>query len=228
MGKESGEETGSTDEEMGDGSGSRNGGEGVKHHRTVGDENLVANLTKQAEIEVDKRFLAPTNADEGQRSMGKDFRTVGEIPSKETKENMTDDMASSRNTHRNGPMLVTHDIGPKACRVDLLSNSFTPLDLPFTSSIIRSSEQSNQGEPGLSFQTDGKLSNIHMDLDFEERLKAVKRSALEQKRIDGSKEYESVDYNAPVESASSTVGFGTKKNLKKVSALNPNSNQTGN
>ncbi|XP_058199173.1 uncharacterized protein LOC131314503 [Rhododendron vialii] len=64
--------------------------------------------------------------------------------------------------------------------------------------------------PGLSFQSDGKSSNIAMDLEFEERLKAVKRSALEQKRIDESKEYESIDYDALVESDRSTVGLGTK------------------
>lgn len=38
----------------------------------------------------------------------------------------------------------------------------------------------------------------------------LRRSALEQKSIDGSKEYESIDYDAPAESASSTVGLGTK------------------
>ncbi|XP_058222645.1 receptor-like kinase LIP2 isoform X1 [Rhododendron vialii] len=64
--------------------------------------------------------------------------------------------------------------------------------------------------PGLSFQSDGKSSNIAMDLEFEERLKAVKRSALEQKKIDESKEYESIDYDALVESDRSTVGLGTK------------------
>ncbi|KAF7149660.1 hypothetical protein RHSIM_Rhsim02G0000100 [Rhododendron simsii] len=92
--------------------------------------------------------------------------------------------------------------------------------------------------PGLSFQSDGKSSNIAMDLEFEERLKAVKRyagrasdwqgtsvlqkslsvnaavlsqlSALEQKKIDEIKEYESIDYDALVESDRSTVGLGTK------------------
>lgn len=36
------------------------------------------------------------------------------------------------------------------------------------------------------------------------------RSALEQKKIDEIKEYESIDYDALVESDRSTVGLGTK------------------
>ncbi|CAL5374097.1 unnamed protein product [Camellia sinensis] len=64
--------------------------------------------------------------------------------------------------------------------------------------------------PGLSFRTDGKSSNIAMDLQFEERVEAVKRSALEQKKIDESKEYRAIDYDAPVESDPSTIGLSTK------------------
>ncbi|GMP35229.1 hypothetical protein CsSME_00007764 [Camellia sinensis var. sinensis] len=64
--------------------------------------------------------------------------------------------------------------------------------------------------PGLSFRTDGKSSNIAMDLQFEERVEAVKRSALEQKKIDESKEYRAIDYDAPVESDPSTTGLSTK------------------
>ncbi|THG20079.1 hypothetical protein TEA_000632 [Camellia sinensis var. sinensis] len=107
--------------------------------------------------------------------------------------------------------------------------------------------------PGLSFRTDGKSSNIAMDLQFEERVEAnlvrgsqkvlysdqwsqpsrkkqlivLKtfeihralgglcshhsiRSALEQKKIDESKEYRAIDYDAPVESDPSTTGLSTK------------------
>ncbi|XP_057474047.1 uncharacterized protein LOC130762429 [Actinidia eriantha] len=64
--------------------------------------------------------------------------------------------------------------------------------------------------PGLSFGTDGKSSNIAMDLQFEERLKAVKRSALEQKKSGESEKYGAIDYDAPVESDPSTIGLGTK------------------
>ncbi|PSR96995.1 Protein SLOW GREEN 1 like [Actinidia chinensis var. chinensis] len=62
--------------------------------------------------------------------------------------------------------------------------------------------------PGLSFGTDGKSSN--MDLQFEERLEAVKRSALEQKKSDESEKYGAIDYDAPVESDPNTIGLGTK------------------
>ncbi|GFZ11621.1 tetratricopeptide repeat (TPR)-like superfamily protein [Actinidia rufa] len=64
--------------------------------------------------------------------------------------------------------------------------------------------------PGLSFGTDGKSSNIAMDLQFEKRLEAVKRSALEQKKSDESEKYGAIDYDAPVESDPSTIGLGTK------------------
>ncbi|KAK9281536.1 hypothetical protein L1049_004439 [Liquidambar formosana] len=64
--------------------------------------------------------------------------------------------------------------------------------------------------PGLSSQSGGKSNNVAMDLQFEERLEAVKRSALQQRKADESKEYGPIDYDAPVESEQNTVGLGTK------------------
>ncbi|XP_057988892.1 uncharacterized protein LOC110665716 isoform X6 [Hevea brasiliensis] len=43
-----------------------------------------------------------------------------------------------------------------------------------------------------------------MDIEFEERLEAVKRSALEQRKAD------EIDYDAPVKSEKKTIGLGTK------------------
>ncbi|XP_065864094.1 uncharacterized protein [Euphorbia lathyris] len=62
--------------------------------------------------------------------------------------------------------------------------------------------------PGLSSRFDGKSKTI--DIDFEERLQAVRRSALEQKKTDEIKTYGPIDYDAPVESDKKTIGLGTK------------------
>ncbi|XP_059456052.1 uncharacterized protein LOC132186212 isoform X2 [Corylus avellana] len=63
--------------------------------------------------------------------------------------------------------------------------------------------------PGLSSRFDGKSTNKALDLQFEERLEAVKRSALEQKKVDEVKEFGAIDYDAPVESEKK-IGLGTK------------------
>ncbi|XP_060969310.1 uncharacterized protein LOC115713390 [Cannabis sativa] len=66
--------------------------------------------------------------------------------------------------------------------------------------------------PGVSSRFGGKSNNntTLKDLDFEEKLKAVKRAALEQKKADGEKEFGPIDYDAPVESEKKTIGLGTK------------------
>ncbi|OMO76077.1 Tetratricopeptide-like helical [Corchorus capsularis] len=64
--------------------------------------------------------------------------------------------------------------------------------------------------PGLSAQFDGKFNSSSLDVDFEERLEAIKRAALEQKRAEEQKEFGPIDYDAPVESDKKTIGLGTK------------------
>ncbi|XP_059639097.1 uncharacterized protein LOC132281406 isoform X2 [Cornus florida] len=64
--------------------------------------------------------------------------------------------------------------------------------------------------PGLNPRTEEKSRNIAFDVEFEKRLEAVKRSALEQKKADEVKEYGAIDYDAPMESKGSTIGLGTK------------------
>ncbi|KAF6144290.1 hypothetical protein GIB67_024517 [Kingdonia uniflora] len=64
--------------------------------------------------------------------------------------------------------------------------------------------------PGLSGRQDGKSSNVVSDLQFEERLEAIRRSALKQKKTEESKPSETIDYDLPVESEKNTVGIGTK------------------
>lgn len=41
-------------------------------------------------------------------------------------------------------------------------------------------------------------------------LNCMHRSALEKKKADENKIYQAIDYDAPVESEQSTIGFGTK------------------
>ncbi|RZB98296.1 hypothetical protein D0Y65_021323 [Glycine soja] len=64
--------------------------------------------------------------------------------------------------------------------------------------------------PRLSSQLDGKSRNDFLDVDFEERLKAVRRSALEQKKAEEEKEFGAIDYDAPIPSDNKTIGLGTK------------------
>lgn len=70
--------------------------------------------------------------------------------------------------------------------------------------------QSNQA-PSLSSRIDGKTNIISSDdLQFEQRLQAIKQLALEQKKSEEEKQYGAIDYDAPVKTESSTIGLGTK------------------
>ncbi|MED6168977.1 hypothetical protein PIB30_017122 [Stylosanthes scabra] len=66
--------------------------------------------------------------------------------------------------------------------------------------------------PRLSSQLDGNSRNNTLDLDFEERLQAVRRSALEQKKADDQKQFGPIDYDAPAPPSSNqkTIGLATK------------------
>ncbi|XP_010472726.1 PREDICTED: uncharacterized protein LOC104752315 [Camelina sativa] len=63
--------------------------------------------------------------------------------------------------------------------------------------------------PGLNTQFDGK-SGRSFDIDFEERLENIRRSALEQKKTEVVQEFGPIDYDAPVKSDQKTIGLGTK------------------
>ncbi|XP_047962968.1 uncharacterized protein LOC125207602 isoform X3 [Salvia hispanica] len=71
----------------------------------------------------------------------------------------------------------------------------------------QSSTSPNQA-PGLSSPKTNYTSSD--DLDFEQRLQAIKKSALEQKKEEEKKVIGAIDYDAPVEDNSSTIGLGTK------------------
>uniref|UniRef100_A0A7N0VHX5 Uncharacterized protein n=1 Tax=Kalanchoe fedtschenkoi TaxID=63787 RepID=A0A7N0VHX5_KALFE len=51
------------------------------------------------------------------------------------------------------------------------------------------------------------------NVEFEERLEAVRRLALEKKKVDDNKIYGPIDYDAPVEPKQETVGLGAKVGL---------------
>lgn len=64
--------------------------------------------------------------------------------------------------------------------------------------------------PGLSSQIDGKSNSFSIDNEFEERLQAVKRVALQQKKAEEEKNYKAIDYDAPTETKSSNVSMAAK------------------
>ncbi|CAM8877977.1 unnamed protein product [Rhodiola kirilowii] len=51
------------------------------------------------------------------------------------------------------------------------------------------------------------------NIEFEERLEAVRRLALEKKKVDGQNSYGPIDYDAPVEPKQNTVGIGAQVGL---------------
>ncbi|KAK0596754.1 hypothetical protein LWI29_018663 [Acer saccharum] len=76
-------------------------------------------------------------------------------------------------------------------------------------SITKQSNPPSTQAPIISSRFDAK-SNKSLDIDFEERLEAVRRSALEQKKAEEEKEFGAIDYDALVESEKKTIGLGTK------------------
>ncbi|XP_031249397.1 uncharacterized protein LOC116107231 [Pistacia vera] len=64
--------------------------------------------------------------------------------------------------------------------------------------------------PVLSFQFAVKSNIKSLDVDFEERLAAIKRSAVEQKKEEKEREFGAIDYDAPIESDKKTIGLGIK------------------
>ncbi|KAK4394967.1 hypothetical protein Sango_1651000 [Sesamum angolense] len=74
-----------------------------------------------------------------------------------------------------------------------------------------SPKQSSNQAPGLSSPTGGRMNyTFSDDLEFEQRLQAVRKLALEQKKAEEQKEYGAIDYDAPTETNSSAIGLGTK------------------
>lgn len=82
---------------------------------------------------------------------------------------------------------------------------------PQRNSSTRQSDDLLNQAPRLNSTNDVRKSkSVGSDLQFEERLDVVKRSALQQKKTEEEKAYGAIDYDAPVESRSTTIGLGTK------------------
>ncbi|KAL8235227.1 hypothetical protein R6Q59_021327 [Mikania micrantha] len=64
--------------------------------------------------------------------------------------------------------------------------------------------------PATSYGLEGTSKSFTSDLEFEERLQAVKRSALNQKKAEEKNMYGTIDYDAPVASEPNKIGLGTK------------------
>ncbi|XP_076883954.1 uncharacterized protein LOC143532941 [Bidens hawaiensis] len=64
--------------------------------------------------------------------------------------------------------------------------------------------------PATNYGMDATSKSFTSDLEFEEKLQAVKRSALNQKKAEEKNMYGTIDYDAPVASEPDKVGLGTK------------------
>ncbi|KAF9611693.1 hypothetical protein IFM89_034876 [Coptis chinensis] len=74
----------------------------------------------------------------------------------------------------------------------------------------KSTETRPSQAPGLISQSDGNFSSIGSNNQFEEKLQAVRRAALEQRKIKESNQFGTIDYDAPIVSEQNAVGLGTK------------------
>ncbi|THU71073.1 hypothetical protein C4D60_Mb08t31710 [Musa balbisiana] len=68
----------------------------------------------------------------------------------------------------------------------------------------------SQKAPQLTSSTSRNSSNAVLDQQFLEKVEAVRRSALEQKKAEENKNYQAIDYDAPIEPEQNTIGLGTK------------------
>ncbi|CAN6447498.1 unnamed protein product [Victoria cruziana] len=74
----------------------------------------------------------------------------------------------------------------------------------------RQSETSIGQAPGLSSSNDRRSENIVLDSKFNEKLEAIKRNTLEQRKAKENEQYRAIDYDAPIEPDKSSTGLGVK------------------
>ncbi|XP_028549899.1 uncharacterized protein LOC110103712 isoform X6 [Dendrobium catenatum] len=58
--------------------------------------------------------------------------------------------------------------------------------------------------------TSGKSNDPIFDRQFLEKIESVRRSAYEQKKAEGERNFQPIDYDAPIESEQSKIGLATK------------------
>ncbi|CAN6180221.1 unnamed protein product [Urochloa humidicola] len=76
--------------------------------------------------------------------------------------------------------------------------------------ISGNSKNMDQWVPELRTGSGNRSGKQVMDKQFLEKVEAVRRSALEKKKAEENKDYQAIDYDAPIESDKSTIGFGTR------------------
>uniref|UniRef100_A0ACD5TIR6 Uncharacterized protein n=1 Tax=Avena sativa TaxID=4498 RepID=A0ACD5TIR6_AVESA len=86
-------------------------------------------------------------------------------------------------------------------------------DVALDTSKVASGDSKNQEQwaPELGIGRENKSGKTVMDKKFLEKVEAVRRSALDKKKVEEKKSYQAIDYDAPIESdKKSTIGFGTR------------------
>ncbi|KAK1272226.1 hypothetical protein QJS04_geneDACA004461 [Acorus gramineus] len=77
-------------------------------------------------------------------------------------------------------------------------------------SAFKSYKMNNRQVPELVNGTRGKVSDVVLDRKFMQKLEEVKRSTLEQKKVEEEKLSRPIEYDSPIDSEQPTIGFGTK------------------
>lgn len=86
-----------------------------------------------------------------------------------------------------------------------------PKDVALEPSNVNSGNPKNRDQWGTELRTGTEnRGKPVMDKQFLEKVEAVRRSALEKKKAEENKDYQAIDYDAPIESDKSTIGFGTR------------------
>ncbi|KAK1294494.1 hypothetical protein QJS10_CPA16g00594 [Acorus calamus] len=77
-------------------------------------------------------------------------------------------------------------------------------------SAFKSYKMNNRQVPELVSGTRGKVGDVVLDRKFMQKLEEVKRSTLEQKKVEEEKLRRPIEYDSPIDSEQPTIGFGTK------------------
>ncbi|RLM87768.1 uncharacterized protein C2845_PM04G07920 [Panicum miliaceum] len=87
-----------------------------------------------------------------------------------------------------------------------------PKDVAVEPSKVVSGNPKNMDQwvPELRTGSENRSGKQVMDKQFLQKVEAVRRSALEKKKAEENKDYQAIDYDAPIESDKSTIGFGTR------------------
>ncbi|GER53661.1 tetratricopeptide repeat protein [Striga asiatica] len=124
-------------------------------------------------------------------------------------------LASGRPHCRNSPI---NSYPKSGFRAPIKCSDASPRNRGFGPKSAKAENKKQQQSPTIPDQAPGLSSSIggrtrytsSEDLEFEQRLQAIRKSALEQKKAEEKKQYGAIDYDAPSEADSGTIGLGTK------------------